>query len=103
MRLCTAGTGQKPTLNSPAWGCLHLEPRGEGLKLGPAEHDAEMWHGHLVAVDGVDVVNIRVGRREMRDNLVAKQVKVDPARVGTALAQAQTATVKGARRRQVVD
>jgi hypothetical protein len=53
------------------------EALGEGLPVSHLQDDAEVWHGHVVAVDRV----ARFGRRRVdvvRDDLVAVEVEIDP-------------------------
>ena len=58
------------------------EPVGQRLPLGHSEHDAEVRHGHVMAVDGV----ARFGRAfgsQVRNNLVPVEIEIDPV-VGAA-------------------
>jgi hypothetical protein len=51
---------------------------GERVELRHAECEAVVWHGHRVVVDGVDGRGAGVAVDLVRNNLVAKQVEVDP-------------------------
>src|SRR3546814_18756187 len=61
------------------------------------QHDAEMRHGHVVAVDRVGVGAWACAGIEMRDDLMAVEIEIDPFGRAAALAAAKHAAVKGAR------
>ena len=60
-----------------------------------------MRHRDVVVVDRVR--RFRGARREVRDDLVAIQVEVDPAVRAAPLAAAQHAAIESARRSEIVD
>ena len=72
------------------------------MEVVPVQHDAEVRHRHVVAVDLVVVVG-GPGRGEVGDDLVAEEVEVDPLGAGPAFRTAQQAAVERARRGEVVD
>ena len=78
-------------------------PVGERLPVFHRQHDAEMRHRHVMSVDRVRDRK-RLGRRiEMRDDLVAEQVEIDPVIGAAPLRATEHATVKGARGGEIVD
>ena len=71
---------------------------GEPLPLVHGQHDAEVGHGHAMAVDGV-VVRREFARRpqlgvEVAHELMAEQVEVDPAVGRAALGAAEQFAVE---------
>src|SRR3546814_4700316 len=62
-----------------------------------------MRHGHVVAVDRVGVGAWACAGIEMRDDLMAVEIEIDPFGRAAALAAAKHAAVKGARGGEIVD
>ena len=62
-----------------------------------------MRHRHLFAVDGIGHPWLHALWGEMRDDLVAEQVEIDPMIGATSLRTTEELTIKMARRRKVVD
>ena len=56
---------------------------GGGLPLLHRQHHAEVAHRHRVAVDRAGLTVAGLFRREMRDDLMAVEIEIDPL-VGTA-------------------
>ncbi len=80
-----------------------LEPRRERMPVVPLEHDAEMRHRHVVPVDRIDDLDRRPSGIEMRDDLVAVEIEIDP-RFGTAaLAAAEQPAIEFPRGIEIVD
>src|SRR5262245_44120672 len=79
-----------------------LDPARDGRELVPAEDRADVRQRHGDAVD-VAGVGRRRDRADVRRDLVAEEVEVDP-RVGRApLAAAEELAVEPPRRREVAD
>jgi len=77
---------------------------GEGFPVFHGQHDAEVRDGDIVAVDGV-VVGFPVGGGglEMRDDLMAEEIEVDPLRGAASFRAAEDGSVEGAGCIEVVD
>ena len=76
----------------------------EGLPGFHGKDDTEVWDGHVVAVDGIVMLNRCVRRRlVMRDDLVAEEVEVDPLLRAAALGTAEDGAVEVARGGEIVD
>ena len=74
------------------------QPLGERVPRIPFDHHAEMRHGHVVAVDRV--VDGRAGSavdRQVRDELVAEEVEVDPLGGAAAFGAAEQLAIEPAR------
>jgi len=54
------------------------QPVGKGLPIRQGQHDTEMRHRHVMAIDRVQVRPLGPGRRQMGDDLMAEQVEIDP-------------------------
>src|SRR3546814_8096873 len=78
------------------------QPIGERVPIGHRQHDAEMRHGHVVAVDRVGVGAWACAGIEMRDDLMAVEIEIDPFGRAAALAAAKHTAVKGARGGEIV-
>ena len=62
-----------------------------------------MTHGNVLAIDRIACTGTsRIGR-EMRDDLMAVQVEVDPVIGAPPFSTAEQAAIESARRRQIVD
>src|SRR5882757_7499999 len=77
---------------------------GQGLPVLHGKHDAEVGDGDIVSVDRI-VVGLAVGGRrlQMRDDLMAEEIEVDPLRGAAALRATQGGSVKSASGVEVVD
>ena len=72
------------------------------LPLRHREHRAEVAHRHVMAIDRAGLPVADFLGREVRDNLVAVEIEIDP-RVGRApLGTAEQAAVKGPRLGKVI-
>ena len=77
---------------------------GERLPGLHWKHNAEVGDGNVVAVDGVVVGGaVGGGGLEVRDDLVAEEIEVDPLRGAAALGTAQGGSVEGASGVEVVN
>ncbi len=73
--------------------------------LRRVEHHPEMWYGHIVAVDGITLARTvpRGGvRLQMRDDLVAEEIEVDPFSRTAAFRAAEHRAVEAARCREII-
>ena len=67
------------------------------------QHDAEMRHGHVLAVDGIGRTAPHLLGREMGDDLMAEQVEIDPMVGAAPFGAAEQPSVEAARGTEVVD
>nr|WP_172623962.1 hypothetical protein [Rhodanobacter glycinis] len=80
-----------------------LQAFGQRLPGVHLQHQPEVTHRHVVAVDVMRGSGAHFIRRQMRHDLVAVEIEVDPALAGTALGTTQQVAVERARLRQRVD
>jgi hypothetical protein len=84
-----------------------LEARGQFMPRLPAEDQAKMGNGNLVAIDGIGHFLRGIGTpapgREMGDDLVAMEIEIDPMRVGAAFGATEKAAVKISRGGEIID
>jgi len=69
---------------------------GERVPVVHRKHDAEVAHRHVVAVHGVDRAVARFLGREMRDELMAEEVEVDPLGRAAPFGAAKQAAIERA-------
>ena len=79
------------------------QPLGERLPFVHRQHHAEVAHRHLVAVDRVGRGRARLVGGEMRDDLVAVEVEVDPLGRTAPFRASEQAAVESPRSREIVD
>lgn len=77
------------------------QPSDEVFPLLHRQHKAEMGYGDGIAVDPVAPGHRRHLFDEMADELVARQFKIDPARIAAAFAAPEQVAIEGARLFQV--
>jgi hypothetical protein len=75
---------------------------GELVPLAPIQHDAEMRHRHVLAIDDVVVRARPPTWVEMRDQLVAEEIEIHPGIGAASFRAAQQLAVEGARGSQVM-
>lgn len=67
------------------------------------QHDAKMRHRHVMAVDGIAERRMPAPRLQMRHDLMAEQVKIDPVLGASPFRTAEHATIESPRRGKVID
>ena len=78
-------------------GARPAQPLGQRLPCLPFQDDAEMRHGNILPIHFV-VMHVRLAARiEMRHQLVAEEIEVDPLFAAAALGAAEQAAIEVAR------
>lgn len=80
-----------------------LQPRPERAEIVPRKDDAEMWHGNVMTIDGIAGTDLGSTGIEMRDDLMAEKVEIDPMGVRPAFRAAEQFAVKAPGRIEIVD
>ena len=76
---------------------------GERLPRAPFHHDAEVRHGHVVAIDFV-VMDVRLARGiQVRDDLVPEEIEVHPFGGAAPFGAAEKLAVETARGGEVMN
>ena len=89
---CSPGSPAKRTVGGMTKAMpAAFEPLGQRGPLGHFQHQPEMRHRHVLAIDRVACRAARRIGREMSDDLVAVEVEVDPALRAPALRAAERA------------
>src|SRR5690606_20764420 len=79
------------------------QPLREAVPLVHRKHDAEMRNGDVVAVDRVRRLGARMLGGEVRHDLMAVEIEVDPLVGAAPLGTPEQSAVEGTRRGEIVD
>ena len=75
---------------------LAFKARGHRLPVGHWQDEAEMAHGHAVAVNGAGAGGGALAGREMGDDLMAVKIEIHPVVRTAPLGAAEQAAIEGA-------
>lgn len=78
------------------------QPFRQRIPVSAFQHDTEMRHRNIVAVDRIVVLFSGTPRRKMRDDLMPKQIEVNPVIGTAALFTSEHLAVKFTRRGKAV-
>ena len=79
------------------------QPIRKRLPIVHRQHDAEVRNWNIVAIHRIVVRLLRRTRLQMRNNLVAEEIEIDPLRRTSSLCTSQRASVKSTSSIEIID